>query len=255
MTDRELRVHNLPLHVAEQEFAGSTVVVIDLLRATTTICQALASGAREVVPFREIDETLAAAAGAARGDIVLGGERGGRRIEGFDLGNSPAEFTPQAVRGRRVFITTTNGTQALYHARLARRVVVGAIVNLSAVVASLKETPRVDILCAGTNGRETREDILAAGAMIDRLCELSAARWQTNDAAEGARRVWQQLLSAADASGRTVIDQLTTELRDTLGGRNLIDVGLERDLADCAQIDRLNIVPQLDVHNWRITVR
>ena len=98
---------------------------------------------------------------------MLGGERRGKRIEGFDLGNSPAEYTPEAVGGRRVFITTTNGTRALHHARLARRVVVGAFVNLSAVVASVRDEPRVDILCAGTDGSETREDILAAGAIVE----------------------------------------------------------------------------------------
>src|SRR5262245_14849817 len=105
---RELHVHKLPSQVDEREFAGSTVVVIDLLRATTTICQALAAGAREVVPFRTIEETFAAAAKVGRHNVVLGGERGGKRIDGFDLGNSPSEYTPESVGGRRVFITTTN---------------------------------------------------------------------------------------------------------------------------------------------------
>ncbi len=146
MYEHSIHVHKLPADVDEQSLAGSTVIVIDLLRATTTICQALASGAHNVVPFREIDETLAAANRLGRTNVVLGGERGGVRIEGFDLGNSPAEFTPQAVRGRSVLITTTNGTQALYHARLAKRVIVGAMVNLSAVIASVEDEPRVDIL-------------------------------------------------------------------------------------------------------------
>lgn len=253
MHDHRIHVHNLPALVSEQELAGSAVIVIDLLRATTTICQSLAAGACEVVPFREIDEALEVAAG--RENVVLGGERGGRRIDGFDLGNSPAEYTPQAVQGRAVFITTTNGTRALHHARLARRVLVGAIVNLSAVVASVKDEPRVDILCAGTGGQVTHEDILAAGAMVDRLCNLSATDWQFNDAAVSARRAWQELLAAADASDRSAAEQLTIELRDTLGGRNLIEVGNDSDLADCARIDQLNIAPELDVRNWRITAR
>ena len=131
---QELRVHNLPELVDEADLAGSTVVVVDLLRASTTICQALASGAVEVVPFLTIEKTLAAAA-KNRPSVVLGGERGGRRINGFDLGNSPAEYTPAAVGGRRVLLTTTNGTRALHHARLADRIVVGAMVNRSAVAA------------------------------------------------------------------------------------------------------------------------
>ncbi len=114
MASRQLNVHTLPSHVSEEELADSAVVVIDLLRASTTICQALASGAREVVPFLEVDAALAAAAAELRrGDIVLGGERRGGKIPGFDLGNSPAEYTREAVGGRRVFITTTNGTRAM----------------------------------------------------------------------------------------------------------------------------------------------
>ncbi len=120
MSDRYLNVYNLPSEVDERELEGGTVVVIDLLRATTTICWALALTSLEVVPFRTIEETLAAAAKAGRDQVVLGGERGGRRIDGFDLGNSPREYTRSVVGGRPVYLTTTNGTQALYHARFAQ---------------------------------------------------------------------------------------------------------------------------------------
>lgn len=255
MSERVLQVHTLPSHIDEQQLAGSAVIVIDLLRATTTICHALAAGAKEVVPFREIDNTLAAAERAGRTNVVLGGERGGRRIEGFDLGNSPTEFSRQIVQGRSVYITTTNGTRALYHARLAKRVIVGAIVNLSAVVAAVREEPRVDIVCAGTGGEETFEDILAAGAMVTGLRQFADADWQLNTAASAAADAWQRLLHDAAAAGRTPADQLAIALRDTLGGRNLIEVGLGDDLADCAAIDSLKIAPELDVPNWRITAR
>lgn len=255
MITHHLRVHTLPSHIDEQQLVGSAVVVIDLLRATTTICHALASGAKEVVPFREIDETLVATERAGRANVVLGGERGGRRIDGFDLGNSPTEYTPQIVEGRSVFITTTNGTRALYHARLAKRIIVGAIVNLSAVVAAVADDLRVDIVCAGTGGEETFEDTLAAGAMVTELCASNDANRQLNDAAKVAADAWQQLLRDANASGRTPAEQLAIALRDTLGGRNLIEVGLGDDLADCAAVDRLAITPELDVANWRITTR
>ena len=254
MYDRHLSVHNLPEVVDERELVGSTVIVVDLLRATTTICQALASGAGAVVPFREIDEALAATEKAGRRQVVLGGERGGRRIDGFDLGNSPSEYTPEAVGGRRVLITTSNGTKALYHARLARRVVIGAFVNLSAVAASVKDEPRIDILCAGTDGRETREDILAAGAIASTLRERSADRWHTNEAANAALREWKNVLAKAAASGRPVNEQLAIEFRDAPGGRNLLEIGLDDDLVDCAQVDRLDVVPELDVRPWRIVL-
>jgi 2-phosphosulfolactate phosphatase len=254
MRDHSLNVYNLPRHVVEQDLERATGVIIDLLRATSTICYALAAGAREVVPFRTIEETLAAAGKAGRDRVVLGGERGGRQIDGFDLGNSPREYTPEAIRGRPVYITTTNGTQALHHARLAERVIVGAMMNLSAVAESISEERRVDILCAGTDGGETREDILAAGALVSRIRELSRTCWRTNDAADTAVDRWNKLLQSAAAAGRSIIQQLAIELRDTRGGRNLIDIGLEQDLADAAQIDRLSVVPELDVHTWRIVL-
>jgi 2-phosphosulfolactate phosphatase len=252
MSVQELCVHNLPDQA--DDLSGATVVVIDLLRASSTICHALAAGAKEVVPFREVTKAVAAASdnGARRRDVVLGGERAGGKIAGFDLGNSPSEYTPKAVGGKRVLLTTTNGTQALWRARLARRVLVGAFVNLSAVAASIKNDPRVEFLCAGTDGRETREDILAAGAMVHQICSLPSGERHLNPVAERAREEWRRLLQAALDSGRTESEQLAIELRDTQGGRNLLGIGLDQDLVDCAQIDRLNVVPELDVQAWRI---
>ena len=252
MYEHHLQVHDLPEDVEARTLAGGTVIVIDLLRASTTICQALAAGARDVVPFRDVEETLTAANRVGRTNVVLGGERGGRRIDGFDLGNSPAEYTPEAVGGRTVFITTTNGTQALYHARFARRVVVGALVNRSAVVASVKHERRIDMLCAGTNGRGTKEDRLAAGAMIGDLCAEPGADWYLNDAACSARDSWAVQIGKAHTTSHSLRDRLAIDLRNTPGGRNLIGIGLDQDLVDCAEIDRLNIVPELDVRAWRI---
>ncbi|HVT27403.1 MAG TPA: 2-phosphosulfolactate phosphatase [Lacipirellulaceae bacterium] len=255
MLHRILNVHYLPRSVSEQDLAESVVIVIDLLRATTTICCALAAGASEVVPFRTIEETLAAAETVGRENVVLGGERGGRRIQGFDLGNSPSEYTPEAIRGRPIYITTTNGTQALYHARMARRVLAGAIINLSAMAASVRGEERIDVLCAGTDGHETREDILAAGAIATRMVEFFGASWSMTEAACAAVKDWKSLQRAAAESGRSLSEELALEFRDTLGGRNLVEVGLDADLVDCAQIDRLEVVPELDVDNWRFTPR
>jgi 2-phosphosulfolactate phosphatase len=239
---QEIRVHELPRQVAEKELAGSVVVVIDLLRASSTICQALAAGATEVVPFLEVEEALAAAAGE-RANLVLGGERRGQRIDGFDLGNSPSEYTTASVGGRRVFLTTTNGTRALHHARRARRVVVASFMNLSAVAESIRNEPRIDILCAGTDGVESREDILTAGAIVEKLVSRNRSTWKLDDAAAAALAQWR-------ARG----DDLAVELRTTPGGRNLLEIGMEQDLVDCARIDALTVVPELDASAWRITV-
>lgn len=239
---RELRVHNLPRNVDPFELAGRTVVVIDLLRASSTICQALAAGAAEVVPFLEIDDAGSVAA-ENRANVVLGGERHGKHIAGFDLGNSPSEYTPEKVGGRRVFITTTNGTRAMDHARQAGRVIVGAFVNLSAVAASLQDAPRVDILCAGTDGRESREDLLAAGALVERLIENKSAQWTLNEPALAALAEWQ-------SRG----EDLALELCSTPGGRNLLANGMDDDVEWCARIDTLAVVPEFNA-SGRITVR
>jgi len=144
----QLAVHYLPQFVSESELAGSTVVVVDLLRASTTICHALAYGAKCVVPCLEIAETWTRAKQFSRDQIVLGGERGGERIEGFDLGNSPADYTADQVFGRTVLFTTTNGTKALAHARLASRVLIGAAANRATLAETIVAAPQIDILSA-----------------------------------------------------------------------------------------------------------
>jgi 2-phosphosulfolactate phosphatase len=257
MPNYHLRVHKLPQAVDEKELVGSTVIVIDLLRATSTICQALASGARDVVPFLEVDDALAAATSTNRSDIVLGGERQGGKIPGFDVGNSPAEYTPQVVGGKRVFITTTNGTRAMHHARAASRVVLGSFLNLSAVVASIRKETAIDILCAGTDGRETEEDILAAGSIVHSLCydDAFSPLITISEAAAMASAAWSLLNTKANMASRPVREKLAVALRDTAGGRNLIGIGLDQDIVDCAQIDRHSIVPELDLKAWRITAK
>ncbi|MEN0110950.1 MAG: 2-phosphosulfolactate phosphatase, partial [Planctomycetota bacterium] len=217
---KSIAVHYLPQFVAEADLAGETVVVIDLLRASTTICQALASGAKDVTAFLEVGDVVRAAeAEGSRDELVLGGERGGVLIEGFDLGNSPAEYSADEVFGRRVFFTTTNGTMALQHTRLAERVVVGALVNLSAVVAAVAGDEVVHLLCAGTSGHVTREDQLAAGAICHELTDRDPAI-ELTDAARVVRGEWQELLTPARALRRAVADQVAAELRDTAGGRD-----------------------------------
>jgi 2-phosphosulfolactate phosphatase len=251
-----LSVHYLPKFVAAGDLAGSTVVVVDLLRASTTICHALRSGAACVVPVLEVDDALKRAEQLGRDRVILGGERGGKLIEGFDLGNSPSEYTPDKVSGRTLIFTTTNGTRALHHAHLADRVLVGSVVNRARIVAAVRDAPRVDILCAGTGGNVTREDILAAGALVAGLLAASPAdRWETNEGADAARREWEEIVTSAHANGRTLNDHFARELENTPGGRNLLAIGHHHDLVDCAQLDTLDVVPTWNPHDGRITLR
>ncbi len=239
-----LAVHYLPQFVAETDLAGGTVVVIDLLRASSTICQALSAGAAEVIAFVEVDEVLRAAGGRERSSVLLGGERNAEPPEGFDLGNSPLDYTADRVFGRSVLFSTTNGTRALRHAQLASRVLVGCIRNLSAVVEAVAGDPDVHLLCAGTAGHVTREDLLAAGAIATELQKRGERR--ANDAAHAAIGEWHELLTTARALQRSPSQQLADELRSVPHGQTLVDLGFDADLDYCAAIDALTVVPVFD---------
>lgn len=251
----DLFVHNLPAQVDSAELKGSTVIVIDMLRASSTICHALAAGAECVIPLLETDEAMQLAEQLGRETVVLGGERGGNIIPGFDLGNSPAEYTPERVQGKRVLFTTTNGTRALAHASVAEHVLVGAVVNRGEIALAVRQARRVDLLCAGTDGEETGEDILAAGAIMERMLRDPGQPWQLSPSAKAAHRQWQNLLQRADDSNRSIIDQLAVTLRETAGGKNVVATGHQDDLGRCAQLDSLAVVPKFNRATREITLR
>lgn len=240
---RQIDVYLLPALVEPPALAGKTVVVIDVLRATTTIVHALAAGATQVIPCLEIDEAKKAAAELAS-PIVLGGERGGLPIAGFDLGNSPAEYTHERVAGKTVVFTTTNGTRAMKRCHAAARVLVGAFVNFSAVCRELINLEQIALVCAGTDGHVTREDTLFAGAIVDDLTR--SKKWQLNDQAHLCADAWH-------AAVRLLTDRpLGMMLRDSRGGRNLIETGQENDIDLAAQMDKFDLVPELNLTTWRI---
>ena len=243
---RTVSVHLLPDLVEPQQLAGKTAVVIDVLRATTTIVTALDSGAREVLPCLEVADARAKAAAAE--NPLLGGERGGLRIEGFQLGNSPAEYDARTVRDRSVIFTTTNGTRAMMRCKLAKRVIVAAFVNLSAVCRELMTESEIEIVCAGTDGHVTREDTLLAGAIVDDLSRATDRPLKTNDQADIAADAWRS--AVGQMTGSSLLGQA---LRASRGGRNLIEIGHENDIDLAAQIDKFDLVAELDLQTWRIT--
>lgn len=239
-----VHVHYLPQFVGEHELADSAVVVIDLLRASTTICHALAAGAQDVVPHVEVDSVFAAAGQYQRSQVLLGGERGGERIGSFDLGNSPEDYTPDVVFGKRILFTTTNGTKAIEHARLASRVLMGAAANACAVAEALADEHAAHLLCAGTNGRVSRDDQLAAGAIAHELSKFDT--FDLTESAESVLGEWNELINAARALGRSTSEQLAEELRSTPGGKNLLKIDHGDDLTVCAQVNSKPVVPELD---------
>jgi 2-phosphosulfolactate phosphatase len=252
---RPLHVHLLPELTTPEELAGGTAVVIDVLRATTTITAALAAGAKQVIPCLEVEEARAAAANLAAGECVLGGERGGVRIDGFDLGNSPGEYTPRSVGGKTLVFTTTNGTKAMRRCAAASDVLLGAFVNFLAVARALSATRApIHLLCAGTDGRITREDAALAGSLVYLLTFAAPGEFELNDQAALVEAVGEDLLAAAlvKEDHELAVRNVRAALRNSQGGRNLTALGLEADIDQAAQIDRYDFVPRLDVASWSI---
>ena len=240
--DREVQVHLLPALVPAGALAGGLAVVIDVLRATTTVVHALAAGCKAVLPCAEVEEARELAGGMRVGRVLLGGERGGAPLPGFDLGNSPREYTAKLCRGNTLVLTTTNGTRALLCAAAAARTLVAAFVNYSAVCEQLRQDPRpVHIVCAGTEGAVSLEDSLLAGALVDFLCQAGEAR--LND---GARLAWD----CFENHGRV----LGGALEVSKHGSHLRAIGFSGDVADAAEVDRFALVPELRRDPLRLEV-
>jgi len=240
--ERLLHVHLLPSLVPSGALADSIAVVMDVLRATTTIVHALAAGCTHVRPMAEIDDARQLADGMRAGRVILAGERGGKKIAGFDRGNSPLEFTPEICQGCTLVLTTTNGTRALIRAAEASRVLVAAFVNFSAVCEQLLADPRpIHILCAGSDGEPSLEDALLAGAFVEYLCDHYELR--LNDS---ARLAWDGF----ENQGMT----LAASLELGRGGQSLLDLGFAADIAAAAAVDQFHIVPELKRDPLRIEI-
>jgi 2-phosphosulfolactate phosphatase len=210
--------------------AGVTAVVLDVVRASTTIVAALAAGARAVVPVGTPEEARARARAWTGGPVLVGGERGGAPPPGFDCGNSPAEYTPGRVGGRTVIFTTTNGTRALLAVEGARRVAVGGFVNAAAVVRWVEAEPGdLLLVCAGERGRFCLEDAVCAGLLVARL---QRAAGELTDAARAARALWERY--AGD---------LRAMLADAAWARALLAQGRGEDLPLCVALDAYDAVP------------
>ena len=240
--ERDVHVYLLPELAPPGRLAGGVAVVIDVLRATTTIVHALAAGCTCVRPCLEVEEAKALADQMRAGRALLAGERGGSPLPGFDLGNSPGEYTPRACRGTTLVLTTSNGTRALVRAAEAARVLVAAFVNFSAVCEQLRHDPRpVHIVCAGTEGEVALEDTLLAGALVDVLSTLQEVR--LNDA---ARLAWD----AFDNHGRV----LPGALELSRGGAILRGLGYDEDIRAAGQVDRFTLAPELRLDPMRVEV-
>jgi 2-phosphosulfolactate phosphatase len=222
----------LPSDLRPGHLDGRSVVVFDVLRASTSIIAALAAGVAEIRIFADIESARREAADF-RGPRLLCGEQNCLPPAGFDLGNSPRAFN-EAHAGRTLFMATTNGTKAIVAARSAKHVVVGALVNAAAAAARLHEIGLdATFLCAGTQGQIAMEDVLGAGAVIAELQRLGELQISSDTG-----RIALRLFAACR-------HDLREALAGSQGGQNVIRAGLEGDINFAARLNSINAVGEV----------
>ena len=233
----KLSVYFTPLGVKQDEIAGKPVVVIDVIRATTTIVTALANGAKAIVPAKNSEDAVRIANNLKRDDVILAGERNADRIPGFDLGNSPLEMTPEAVAGKTIVMATTNGSEALLVSEPGGKVMIGAVVNFSATAESAREAfdqqGELILLCAARERTFALEDAYVAGRLAQSVLSGRGRNpAELNDGAIAARELvrrygdrWKSALSASGAA------------------RELKRAGFADDIVAATEADKYSIVP------------
>lgn len=231
-----IHVSMLPAFAEQADLHGQVAVMIDILRASTTIVHALANGAEHVIPCSTVAQAKKLSLNIPRQNCLLGGERNCQTIEGFDLDNSPLNYTQLVVKGKQIIFTTTNGTYALERCRDAQRILIGAFVNIDAVVQTLQNLHLpIHLVCAGTNRNLTAEDILFAGAVIDQLLKkpgYTIAGVQSQMAVDFFR------------SRNTSAASFRTAFFESLGAENLIRLGMQPDIERAMEFNRFDVVPE-----------
>jgi len=209
------------------------VVVIDILRATTVMVQAMSQGASEIIPLATVEEAFRMGKAFPRAFILLGGERESKEIPGFDLGNSPREYIAERVMGKKLVLTTTNGTRAFHAVSSGKEILAGSFLNIGATVQRCIESERdLFIFPSGDKGNFSLEDTLCGGMLIDLILRKEKKEIFLTDASYCAQILYQKFK-----------DNLVEAFHLSRHGKELIDRGFEEDLAYCAQIDTTPLVP------------
>jgi 2-phosphosulfolactate phosphatase len=226
----------VPGPIKEKGLSGKTLVMIDVLRASTTICYALNAGAKSVIPVTEPGEATEMRAKIGIENSLLCGERNGVKIENFNLGNSPLEYTEEAVKGKNLVMTTSNGTRTYGKAKGSALAMTGALVNISTVASRVaKENNDLAILCAGHLEHFSIEDTICGGMLIHKLLTDEKITLELNDAASLALLLYRSNSRA---------------LKETIAqgehGRYLEKIGFGQDVVLAANADSIPVLPILE---------
>ncbi len=225
-----MKIHVLlsPLNAEELYFTGKTTVVIDVLRATSTIINAIENGAKEMRPIGTIEFALK----ASGSKVLLGGERNTNKIEGFNLGNSPIEYSKENVENKSIVFFTTNGSRAIVRAKFSENLLMCSFSNIKAVAEKLlKINKDITILCAGSEGMFCLEDTVCAGLLIKEISSI------TNDIEISDAGKASKILS------ETYSDDLHKMLSESEHGKKLVNNGFEDDIAFCSKLNSTDVVP------------
>ena len=222
-----------PAEVQDGDLADKLVIVIDVLRASTTAAVALANGAREIIPVASIDAAGELKQKLGKEHVLLCGERDGVKIEGFDLGNSPAEYEPKVVKDKALIFCSTNGSKAMLKGGQGVFCLVGGLVNLSEVLRfAVREQKDAAIICSGSAGKFSFEDAVVGGEYIAELEKKQGRELDKNDGARAALQLFHR--EEAD---------LYAALRSSFHGKYLVTLGFEADIRAAAQLDSVPVVP------------
>ncbi|HYK77708.1 MAG TPA: 2-phosphosulfolactate phosphatase [Daejeonella sp.] len=229
MQARKLEVCLTPALLHLYDIRESIVVVIDIFRATSSICYGIENGAEAIIPVASIESCE-----SYRGsDFLLAAERNGEVVDGFDFGNSPFAYTKEKVGGKTIVLTTTNGTHAINESRQAHKIVIGSFLNLAALCNWLKDQEQnVFLLCAGWKDKVNLEDSLFAGAVVH---HLNPYGYKLDDSG----------IAAADLY-RLAQDDLSTYLQKTSHSERLKKLNIEEDIEFCLNVNLTTAIPVLE---------
>ena len=229
---------NIKLFLTPEDFKpsdlkGKAAVVIDVLRASSSIVTAFQNQCHQIIPVAEVETARKLAASQSKDTTLLCGEREGRKIAGFHLGNSPNEYTLQRVKNKTIIFTSTNGSRLLTKTKQAEATIVAGFLNITAVVSYLTRLDLdVAILCAGSYGQFSLEDTVCGGL-------IGAQLFKQFD----KKLVFEDLMLAAMLLSQKFENDTIKMLRLAKHGRYLISIGFQNDLVTCAQLDSIDIVP------------
>lgn len=226
-------IHLLPLPSHPNFLSDRVIVVIDVLRATSVMVHAMAQGASEIIPLATVEEAFKMAKAFPREFVILGGERGNEEIPGFDLGNSPGEYVAERVKGKKLILTTTNGTRAFHTVSSGKEILVGSFLNIGAIAQKCLALDRgLLIFPSGDEGNFSLEDTLCGGMLIDLITEKEKSQISLTDASTSAQILYQRFK-----------DNLLEAFHLSHHGKELMKRGFEDDLVYCTQIDKFPLVP------------